>query len=359
MTLLWINLAIVFSCAFFARYFATSVEATIESPVPLKPNKLLISGAFVSMLAISGLRSNIGDTFFYKYSYELNDFTWEYIFSQKDIGFGTLQMFLKNYVSEDPQILIFATALITNGIIFIVLYKYSRMIELSLYVYITGGLFLVSMNGIRQVLAAAIVFAATKYLINGNWVKYFLVVIVASLFHQSALILLPIYFIVRFKAWSKPTLVLLIFAVLIVIGFDKFSSLLFSAIEDTQYGHYKNFAEGGANSLRVAVDLVPLLIAYLGREKLRKIFPDSDYIVNMVLLGFVFMMISTQNWIFARFSIYFGLYQLILISWVVKVFREKDEKIIYYGIIVCYFLYFFYENVLNLNILYKSDFLVW
>ncbi|WP_430786434.1 EpsG family protein [Virgibacillus flavescens] len=359
MILLWINLAIVFISAFFARYFAASVEASTYSPVPLKPNKLLIICAFGSILAVSGLRSNIGDTFFYKYSYELNDFTWELVMSQKDQGFGTLQMLLKNYISTDPQILIFTTALITNGIIFVVLYKYSRMIELSLYVYITGGLFLVSMNGIRQVLAAAIAFAATKYLIDGSWVKYFLVILAASLFHQSALILLPLYFIVRFKAWSKPTLALLIFAVLIVIGFEKFSSLLFSAIEDTQYGHYQNFAEGGANSLRVAVDLVPLLIAYLGREKLRRIFPNSDYIVNMAVLGFVFMMISTQNWIFARFSIYFNLYQLILISWIVKVFRQKDEKLIYYGILTCYFVYFYYENVLNLNILYESDYLKW
>ena len=38
--------------------------------------------------------------------------------------------------------------------------------------------------------------------------------------------------------------------------------------------------------IRVAVDAVPLLIAYLGREKLREIFPNSDYIVNMALIGF-------------------------------------------------------------------------
>ncbi|WP_404452328.1 EpsG family protein [Virgibacillus necropolis] len=355
MTILWFNLSLVLIFSFFARYYSVPAYATGSNWI--KPNKVLIVGALASLVAVSGLRSNIGDTYFYKYAYELNDFTWEYILSQKDIGFGFLQMFLKNYISEDPQILIFATALITNVIIIIVLYKYSRMIELSLYVYITGGLFLVSMNGIRQVLAAAIVFAATKFLIEGNWIKYFLVILFASLFHLSALILLPIYFLVRFKAWSKPTVALLILAVFFVIGFDKFSALLFTAIEDTQYGHYKNFAEGGANSLRVAVDLVPLMIAYLGRENLRRIFPDSDYIVNMALLGFVFMMISTQNWIFARFSIYFGLYQLILISWIVKLFRDKDEKLIYYGILVCYLAYFFYENVINLNISYRSEYL--
>ena len=118
----------------------------------------------------------------------INDFTWEFITSQKDIGFGILQMILKKY-SDDPQIMIFTTALITNVLIVFVLYKYSRMFELSTYVYITGGLFLVSMNGIRQVLAAAIIFTATKYLINGNWFMYFLIVLFASTFHQSALIL--------------------------------------------------------------------------------------------------------------------------------------------------------------------------
>ena len=81
--------------------------------------------------------------------------------------------------------MIFTTALITNILIISVLYKYSRMFELSTYVYITGGLFLVSMNGIRQVLAAAIIFTATKYLINGNWVKYFLIVFLLQHFIKA------------------------------------------------------------------------------------------------------------------------------------------------------------------------------
>ena len=68
-------------------------------------------------------------------------------------------------------------------------------------------------------LAAAIIFTATKYLINGNWIKYFLIVLFASTFHQSALILIPIYFFVRYKAWSKATLLLLVFSVVIVIGY--------------------------------------------------------------------------------------------------------------------------------------------
>jgi transmembrane protein EpsG len=212
------------------------------------------------------------------------------------------------------------------------------------------------MNGVRQYLTAAIIFTATKYILDGNWKKYFLIVLFAATFHQSALVLIPIYFVVRRKAWSTITFILLLLAVLIVIGFNQFAEAFFATIGDTQYGHYKDFQEGGANILRVAVEATPLILAFIGRHKLRELFPKSDYIVNMALLGLVFMIISTQNWIFARFSIYFGLYQLILISWVIKVFIEKDQKLIYYAVILCYFIYFVYEHVITLGIVYKSNF---
>ncbi|MGX2961387.1 EpsG family protein [Peribacillus sp. JNUCC 23] len=355
MTILWINLAIVFILSYFGRYFASSSSVTTAGLFSYpKPNKILVFGVMLCLVIVSGLRTNIGDTFNYKNIYVENDFTWDYIVSQKDMGFGILQMILKKY-SEDPQTLIFVTALITNVLIVLVLYKYSRLFELSTFVYITGGLQLVSMNGIRQVLAAAIFFTATKYLLNGNFKRYAVIILFASTFHQSALILLPIYFLVRIKAWTKATLVVLATSVLIVLGFDQFMSLLFSTIEDSQYSDYSKFNEGGASVIRVAVSAAPLLIAYLGRDRLREIFPKSDYIVNMSLLGLVFMIISTQQWIFARFSIYFNLYQLILISWLIELFFKKDQRFIYYTLLVLYFIFYFYENVISLNILYKSD----
>lgn len=358
MGLLWVNLILVFTFSLLARYYAKSVYRA-DYPIPIKPNPYLVFGALASLVTVSGLRSNIGDTYFYKYAYELNDYTWDLVLSEKDKGFGVLQMFLQDYVSDDPQILIFVTALLTNAIIVFVLYKHSRMIEISLYVYITGGLFLVSMNGIRQVLAAAIAFTAIHYLIKRKWFGYTLIIILASFFHQSALILLPIYFVVKLKEWSKATVVMLTSAVLIVLGYEFFSEMLFEMIEDTQYGHYKTFSEGGANKLRVIVAGVPLLIAFIGRKRFREISPHSNFIVNMSLLGFLFMLISTQNWIFARFSIYFELYQLILISWVVKLFRERDGRVIYLGIIVCYFIFYYYDSVIALNIMYRSDYLIW
>jgi transmembrane protein EpsG len=353
MTVLWTLLLIVFVVTFLARFqtFQSSDGIVLE-----RPNKAFIFIAIVCIILVSGLRNTIGDTYSYMLAYSVSDFSWEYVQDNKDPGFSIIQMILKN-ISEDPQILIFVTALITNLLIGIALYKHSRMIELSFYVYITAGMFTVSMNGVRQFLAASIIFIATKYLLNGDFKKYALIVIFASTIHQSALVLIPIYFIVRREAWTKVTFLLLALAIFIVMGFNQFSEMLFSSLENTQYGNYSTFDEGGANIIRVLVDSVPVIIAFLGREKLRKLWPKSDIIVNLAVINLIFIIVATQNWIFARFNIYFSLYNLILISWIIYLFKENSRKFVYYSVLVCYLLYFYYEQVISLNMYYRSDYI--
>lgn len=353
MEILWINFIVVYVSSLFARFF--SKPLAIEVPLII-PNKILILFSIASLVITSGLRKNIGDTYFYMHSYEYNNIELKDVKIKGDFGFNILQTILQK-ISHEPQILIFTCALLTNLFIVLVLYKYSRMIELSLFAYIATGMFTVSMNGIRQALAAAIVFMATKYILNGNWKRFFLVVLIGFTIHQTALIFIPIYFIVRREAWTKVTAILFGLAVLLAAGFNEFSKLLFDVLDNTQYGHYSDFSEGGTNILRVAVTGAPLIVAYFGREKLRKLWPKSDYIVNLALLGFIFMVISSQNWIFARFNMYFGLYNLIIISWIVKLFSKKDRKLIYYLLLGFYIVYFFYEQVISLNIIYHSDYL--
>lgn len=355
MAILWVNLVVVYIAAYFSRLIARPIRNGAQH-IWMKPNTWLTAIVMATFTVIAGLRNNIGDTFFYMHSYRLSDFTWDEVMAGKDIGFGILQMILKSF-TEDPQLLIFITAAVTNILIVYVLYKYSRLFELSIYIYITSGLYIVSMNGVRQFLASAIAFAATKFLFEGSWKKYFLIVGFASLFHGSALILIPIYYIVRRKAWTSSTLVLLTLSVILIIGYGVISDVIFSAIADTHYSEYQNFKEGGANIIRVAISAIPLVLAYIGRHKLREIFPFGDYVVNMSLLNFIVMAVATQNWIFARFTIYFGLYNVLLISWVISLFVKKQQKLVYYAILGLYLIYFYYENVVTLNIIYQSDFL--
>lgn len=49
------------------------------------------------------------------------------------------------------------------------------------------------MNGVRQLIAASIFFYATTYITQRKLIKYCCLIIIASLFHRSALTLLPLY----------------------------------------------------------------------------------------------------------------------------------------------------------------------
>ncbi|PJW13248.1 EpsG family protein [Geobacillus sp. Manikaran-105] len=355
MTVFWITLALVYLFSFSARILSTNKSINVNLLEVKQPNKTLTLITILVLVLVSGLRNNIGDTFFYMHSYSLNRFTLDKINFKGDFGFNIIQALLQK-ISTDPQILIFFCALVTNVLIIITFYKYSMLFELAVYVYITSGIYLVTMNGVRQYLAAAITFAGTHYLFKRDWKKYFLIVLLASTIHKSALILLLAYFFSNGKSWGLRISLLLGIGILIIVGYQQFSSILFTALEDTQYGHYKDFSEGGANIIRVLVTLVPLIIAFIGRKRLEKITSHSDVIVNMSILNLFFMLISTQNWIFARVAIYFNLYHILLVTWVVNLFEKKDRKLIYLAIIFCYLIFYFYEQVITLKIEYQSNY---
>ena len=92
MAVLWINFFIVFISSFFARYFSKPLTNEITY---VKPNKLLIFISMFSLVMVSGLRNNIGDTYFYMHSYTLlKDQGLKDIKFEGDFGFNILQLFL-------------------------------------------------------------------------------------------------------------------------------------------------------------------------------------------------------------------------------------------------------------------------
>ena len=354
MTIFWITLFSVYILGFCARTPLYNFNLNRHSLETIRPNKVLTVIITMILVLVAGLRSNIGDTGAYKRIYIQNNFTLSTIEFSGDFGFDILQAMLQK-ISSEPQILIFTTALITNALIIIIVYKYTKLFELSLFFYITSGIYLVTMNGIRQYLAASIIFLGTPFLLNRDWKKYFLLVLLASTFHNSALILIPTYFFVNSKAWKPKTFFLLGAGIILAIIYQYIYPLIYGAA-GSRFGEYQNFDEGGANILRVLVTATPIMVAYLGRKKLEKITPLSDIMVNMSILGLFFMILSLQNWIFARMAIYYNLYQIILISWLIDLFAKRDQKIVYVIILFCFLFYFYYEHVIILNVQYRSDF---
>ena len=64
--------------------------------------------------------------------------------------------------------------------------------------------------------------------------------------------------------------------------------------------------------------------------------------------------ISTYNWIFARFAIYTSVYYIILLAWVAYNGVQKKDRGVYYA--VCVILYYYYSTYLDYALIsYGSD----
>ncbi|MGL5752122.1 MAG: EpsG family protein, partial [Paraclostridium sp.] len=260
----------------------------------------------------------------------------------------------------DPQLMIFTCATITTVLNLWTIRKYSKCFELEIFMYIASGFYLVTMNGIRQCLAAAILFWATKYIIEGKFIKYLITVIAMSTIHGTALVMIPIYFIVRCEAWSKTTMQIIVIAAVALICFQPLMTKFFEEAEGTKYEAYETTmaTEGGANPIRTVIAAVPVVAAYIYRDKIKKEWAESDIFVNMSLICLIISVFSMINWIFNRFNIYFQTYSFILLPYIVKnCFEEKQKKLIYFGFIACFFIFFYYDHVIAMNINYTSDFI--
>lgn len=307
-----------------------------------------------TLFLISGFRTNIGDTESYIYLYKLIGSG--YVSNGGyEAGFVLFFRILKS-ISTDPQFMIFVSSLIITACNIWTIKKYPSYFELATFMYITSGYYLVTMNGIRQSMAAAILFACTGLIIKGNFKCYLAVVILMTTIHSSAIILIPVYFIVRNEAWSKRIYILMLIFLVLLIMYNPMMKLVFSVLGNSKYAEYQNFKEGGANILRVAVFAVPVVLSFIKKDQLREKWPESSVFVNMSLICFISMCFSLSNWIFARFTIYFEAYNFILLAFIIGYCTTKKERrFLYFGLILAYSFFFWYEQAFTLHMDYETN----
>ena len=307
------------------------------------------------LIIFAGFRTEvIGDTGMYMHSYRLYANDLSTLKLDRDGGFAILNLILIQF-SSDPQILVFVTSLVVQLLNMLVFYKYRSYLELQVYIYIASGYLTTTMNGMRQCVAAAILFVFTLFINKGKFKEYLIVVLIVSTIHASALIMIPVYFIVRQEAWSRNVIIMIVLAGIGVVFYNVLSPVLFKVLENTQYGGYSEFDEGGSSFIRTVVNIVPVFLSYIKRDKLKEVWPESNILVNMALLNVIFVAFGMFNWIFNRFTLYMQLYNFILIPFIIRnCFKGKERRLLYLGVILCYFVFFYREQVIGMNMSYPS-----
>ena len=271
-------------------------------------------------------------------------------------GFLVLTVILKKFTS-DYNVWFTIIAVISGICVMIPLYKYSSNFGVSAFLFMASCQFSWMFNGMRQFLVASIIFACTGLVLRRKFIPYAIIVCLLSTIHTSALILIPMYFIVTGEPWNKRTMLFVGGIILAILFTSKFTGMLEDVVENTDYAtSMEEFKEtdDGTSIMRIAVESVPVIIAFVYRNKIKdKLTPIIKLSINMSLVSsglYVISKIARSGIMLGRLPIYFSMYNLILLPWLIKnIFNKEEKRLVYYLMIVLYLVFFYYQMVITWN----------
>ncbi len=313
------------------------------------PNPIAVILPIIFFTVFVALRKTIGDTYYYMHSFNLmsdnNPVELELFFTGM---FSFFQNIIRN-MTDDPQWLIAFAAVFSIPVPLIILYKYCPRFEMAIFMFVAFSYLGGAMNGMRQYMATSIFLLATRYLFSEkktDFIKYAVIVLLAYCMHNSAIVLLPLYFVVRRKAWQLSSYLMIVASAVGVIVFDALLPSFLGAIEQTSFSNYSqngwftSGTEGGSSLIRVLFIAYPVVIAYLNKEKFKMLGRIGDILVNIAFIDIAIYVIAMYNWIFARFAIYFAVYFIIFTIWTVNyAVKPKDRTLYVFVTIIAYFVY--------------------
>ena len=163
---------------------------------------------------------------------------------------------------------------------------YSTNYILSVFLFIALGTYTFMFNGLRQGIAIAITVIATVFMINCKFIYYLLGCLLASLFHISALLMIPFYFFVNSKILLNLKLT---FAVLLSLVFSRLI-IGYVAGSNDRYAAYAEVSERSGGLIILGFYLIIAISVFLYRVQVKEIDFAIKKLCDFYILGVFFML---------------------------------------------------------------------
>lgn len=228
---------------------------------------------------------------------------------------------------ENPYVFFILSSLIIYYFASRAFKKYSASPALSLIIYV-GIFYLISLSIIRQALAISICLYAYKYLIRKSFLKFFLCIVLATLFHYSAAASLLIYFVYHYMRPKYLVIVLVIVGILKPLVF----SLLIRTGMYVAYLEDPNLVTGGAFT---RILYVLIFLSFFLIIKQRSFTIEEKKMLSVLMVG-TFLPFFFGG-IGERICYYFLIYHCYAIP-LFLVGKKAYKKILYALLFSAYFL---------------------
>ena len=228
------------------------------------------------------------------------------------------------------------------------------------YLPYTGLIFLTLLpemsNIMRQAVALCIFVYSIQYIIKRDFKRYVIAVIIAMGFHSSAILVLPFYWIVCFKAKINVVLQLIIYAIFVfilpVLIKDLISNYIILLANVERYAYQVDnfyFHEGETNTGlgNLMVHLINVVVIIFSNRYLK----NNPALKGIYLLYFITACISASiidiGDIVSRFFKYGNYVLLIVLPGMMFHLFKKSYKGIYYFLLSWYVILLVYQTSLD------------
>lgn len=308
-----------------------------------KTKSLIISFILITLVAALRKYTVGADTvqFYSDFSNIITDSSWNYNNFRYEPGFYYLCKLL-GLITSDPQILLIITSIIINFSVYKFIKNNSNDYCLSAILYILMLYFFSNMNIMRQALALSILLFGFNYLKEKKYLKYIIVVAIASLFHTVAFasLLLLVFLILPNKK-----MVYFIQCILACISFVFYKQLFKILSLGFGYESYATSEFGVSNyfgSVLSALEIfaIGLLLIVFSERKKEDSKNDVEKILTIAYILYIwFSFLTIRMNIFNRISGLFGIYNIVFIPYLLKKILEKNETTYFMLKFVCLCVY--------------------
>ena len=309
----------------------------------------------------AGFRGDVADTYLYRKlfmeeSRGLMNIPEILLSDGKDKGFTALTIFLKYFIGNSDKLYFTIFAVFQMACMCYVFRKYSSDFWISVFLFVASTDYASWMfNGMRQFIAVCLIFSCFDWIVQKKYVRVILVILLASLIHGSALLMIPIIFVVQGKPWNMRTILMLIGTAVVVLFIDRFTPILSTMLEDTQYdGVMENeiwVVDDGTNVIRVLVYSVPAIISLFGRKYLDQANNTAVNIcVNCSIVTTALYALSTvtSGVYIGRLPIYTSLMGYISLPWLINhMFNRESSRLVKVVMVVLYIAFYCYQTFIT------------
>lgn len=343
-------LVLIMVCLLFAYVVQNRTRFYPSARLGIKDDmqsRVVYWGIIIAFILFAGLRTTYNDTSTYIQGFEfinVDEISLSMLLEPYG-GFDLYQKIIKRYISENPQVFIFISAIITN-VLFLVFYTRhtDRFCEMLLMYSI--GIYIFSMAGLKQAIAIAISLYAIENYLKKNYIRAILFLFLAMTFHPYIICLVCIPFL-KNKVWDGRTVFVIIVCVIAFMNLDVVFELLSAIGKDYSDETFNDYT---INPIRVLVEAVPVVISLIYRKEINESTNRMFILgVNMMIISFVFISMGLfMNPIyFGRMSTYFTALSAIVIPEMLYTAWKYDRNRKAYT--AAYYLFFFVYFLMDMT----------